>query len=1111
MKITRIMTKLGVAVSLLAYCGIASAQWAGMTNSPPGNLDTCLLLTDGTAMCHEYNTAHWHRLVPDQFGSYKNGSWDPAGMTIADMPNGIDTSGGCNGPGGCTYAPLYYASAVLADGRVVVIGGEYNPANGNQTETNIGFMYDPVKNTWSNQLTEAFGTGVLGDSVSVILQNKTMVIGNTSGTENMESFNPSTLTFTALNDTGKTDNTNSEEGWVILPSGKVLTVDSSVANSFELYDPTTNQWAGQGTTAGITLPDVGGNCHSIELGPAIQLPNGTVLQFSGAPGGQNAIYDVTAGTWSAAPNSFPVGPGSEGQLTVSDGPASLLPNGHALVMASPGCKATGAACTQNSPGCTCTNNLCYTPFNAPSHLFDWDGVNLNEVTSSGSGFANAGSYKSYQGRMLLLPTGEVLVNAYDQGSTQTVELYTGTGNPDDTWRPSVTSGPNSLDPSTTYSISGTLFNGFSQGAFYGDNAQMATNFPLVRITNQSTGHVFYARTHDHSRMGVEAVGDNETISTSFDTPSDPEMSGLCKLEVVTNGIPSKPWTVNGPGLSVPGPLSMTTCQGSSTSTTLNICNTGKQDLNIDNITSSDPQFSVTNPGYSLVISPDACFPFQVNYTPSGTGTTNATLTVTSNDPNFPTKSVPVTGNSPAPSINATVVNGGNFGSTCPGGQSTLTLQITNQSQCNLVVSNIQSSNSGLFPPPSTSLPLTLTADATVDLPVAFTPTNQQCSDSLAETGTITISSNDATGNSSLVIPVQGTLPCPHINSTFANNGSYGNVCSGNFQDMNLQLLNTGQCNLNISSITSTNSGVFILPGNTKYPLVLSADANVNIPVRFEPTGVCSNTVPQVSTITVNSNDPSFPSLTQNASGIEGCPKLVLSPQNLSGIYAYPATVSDPTGTLGCYTDKQITVSNSGICPLTITSLTTSNGLDGAGLPLPASPLEFSVINPTTPITVAPGAAPVPVTIRFKPQILTDQNSMAPDQQTGLLTIASNDPMAADNSAGLCGEPTYHSGARVLVVDANNNPVSSVAKISLASKGLTPAFSETLQPSPALLGAACGNPIQFHLDNETLKPAGTTGNSPRASYVLSAKNGNTQANMSFTLGQCQVQQIILQIK
>jgi hypothetical protein len=62
----------------------------------------------------------------------------------------------------------------------------------------------------------------------------------------------------------------------------------------------------------------------------------------------------------------------------------------------------------------------------------------------------------------------------------------------------------------------------------------------VRITNNATGHVFYARTHDHSTMGV-ATG-SKTVSTNFDVPSGVE-TGASKLEVVANGIPSQPVNV----------------------------------------------------------------------------------------------------------------------------------------------------------------------------------------------------------------------------------------------------------------------------------------------------------------------------------------------------------------------------------------------------------------------------------------------------------------------------------------------------------------------------------------------------------------------------------------
>jgi len=52
--------------------------------------------------------------------------------------------------------------------------------------------------------------------------------------------------------------------------------------------------------------------------------------------------------------------------------------------------------------------------------------------------------------------------------------------------------------------------------------------------------VFYARTHDHSTMGV-ATG-STTVSTHVDVPSAME-TGASTLQVVANGIGSTPFAV----------------------------------------------------------------------------------------------------------------------------------------------------------------------------------------------------------------------------------------------------------------------------------------------------------------------------------------------------------------------------------------------------------------------------------------------------------------------------------------------------------------------------------------------------------------------------------------
>jgi hypothetical protein len=122
------------------------------------------------------------------------------------------------------------------------------------------------------------------------------------------------------------------------------------------------------------------------------------------------------------------------------------------------------------------------------------------------------------------------------GSTRDVELLSSTGLPDPAWAPRIRSVPATLTRGATFQISGIQFNGLSTGSDYGDDALSATNYPIVRITNQATRHVFYCRTHDHSTMAI-ATG-NTPVSTMFDVPATAE-TGASRIQVIANGIASQ--------------------------------------------------------------------------------------------------------------------------------------------------------------------------------------------------------------------------------------------------------------------------------------------------------------------------------------------------------------------------------------------------------------------------------------------------------------------------------------------------------------------------------------------------------------------------------------------
>jgi len=463
-----------VAVTLL---GVAPAQtWTPLTHQPSFQASTALLLTDGTILVQQYFGKQVWKLTPDANGSYVNGTW----TQLANLPSG--------------YAPLYYSSAVLPDGRVIFEGGEYN--NGVQNWTTLGAIYDPKTNVWTS-VTHPSGWSTIGDAQNVVLPNGRFMLANCCTTQSVV-LNPTNLTWTTIG-TGKADEFD-EEGWTLLPDGGILTVDANLGGTktSEKFVTSQKKWISDANTV-VELVDLG----SHELGPAVLRPNGTV--FNGGATAHTAIYTPGAsqglpGTWVAGPDFPKIG---SQQMDQADAPSCLLPNGNVLADVSQGV------------------------FGIGTHFYEFDGANFIAEPAT----PNAPNKSSYEGRMLLLPTGQVL---YTDGSSD-VEIYTPIGSPDPSWLPTVSLSGGTLTHGKTYQISGTQFNGLSQAVAYGDDATAATNYPLVRITNTATGHVFYAKTHNHSTMAVATK--KQVVSTRFDVPAAIE-TGASTLQVVANGLAS---------------------------------------------------------------------------------------------------------------------------------------------------------------------------------------------------------------------------------------------------------------------------------------------------------------------------------------------------------------------------------------------------------------------------------------------------------------------------------------------------------------------------------------------------------------------------------------------
>ena len=470
---------------------------------------TAFLLTDGTVMMQEYKslwegttgltwaTPRWWKLTPDRVGSYRNGSWS----RLADSR--VGRAG--------------FASAVLADGRVVVCGGEYSDASGTykQDENNTCEIYNPVANSWSpfasptNPGSPPVVWSAIGDASCTLLPDGTLMMGSIID-RSVAKLDPATLTWTSMTLRPGVP-ASAEDSWVLMPDNTIAAPSCMAPPSVWVYDIAADQW---NSKTPPPQPAVAFN----EIGPGVLRYDGTAL-FVGA-NSHTAVY--TPGAMSAWTNG-PDLPAENGQtLGVMDGPAAVLVNGNVLVGAAP----------TNVQG----------DYLEPTYFFEFDGTAFQRTNDP----PNNDSETEFT-RLLLLPDGDVLFCR--QTDTSFYAYHSDAAVPQDSFRPVIQACPTSIQPGTTIQVSGLQFNGLSQATAYGDDSQTATNYPLVRILNKQSNHLRYCRTFDHTTvvggntipsMGV-ATG-AAVVTTNVEIPADIEL-GDSSLFVVANGIPSQPFDV----------------------------------------------------------------------------------------------------------------------------------------------------------------------------------------------------------------------------------------------------------------------------------------------------------------------------------------------------------------------------------------------------------------------------------------------------------------------------------------------------------------------------------------------------------------------------------------
>ncbi len=482
----------------------AQGTWTQVTaTAPHQNVGGFMVLSDGSVLCKSNSGGTptgdgnlWDKLTPDIHGSYINGTWS----TIAAMQR----------------TRIFFSSQMLMDGRVYVAGGEYG-TDGTQAGAH-GEVYNPLTNAW----TQCPAPGhIISDANSEILPNGTVLQGTIDASYPTTTiiYNPTTNTYSA----GPTSHAGqNESAWMKLPDNSILYVDEGAQTS-ERFIPSLNQWV-----VDANVPVSLYQASTLETGPCFLLPNGKAI-FFGCP--HTAIYtpsgNNTPGTWVA-------GPDIPGGHATDDAPGAMMVNGNILIAA-------------DVPSET-----------APTFFYEYNYLTnaFTQVGAPGGGTSLAG-ISSYQTTMVDLPNGQVLFGVGQAGTASAkYYVYTPSGSPLVSGKPTIS---NITQTScTNFSITGTLFNGISEGACYGDDFQMASNYPLVRLS--AGGNVYYARTSNWNSTGVMRGSAPDT--TQFTIPSTLPHQAYY-LVVVANGIASDsmlfyPWPLLSSTLSPPAICSNST-------------------------------------------------------------------------------------------------------------------------------------------------------------------------------------------------------------------------------------------------------------------------------------------------------------------------------------------------------------------------------------------------------------------------------------------------------------------------------------------------------------------------------------------------------------------------
>ena len=483
--------------------------------------------------------------------------------------------------------------------------------------------------------------------------------------------------------------------------------------------------------------------------------------------------------------------------------------------------------------------------------------------------------------------------------------------------------------------------------------------------------------------------------------------------------------------------------------TVTLTNAGASALSIANIAAS-ALFSQTNTCGSSLAAGANCS-VSVVFTPTATGTTNGSLTITDSAEGSPqTVVLSGSGNGATVSFSPSSLSFGNQAvNTTSAGQ---TVTMTNTGNAALNITSITAS--GQYAIAGSTCGTTLTASSNCSFTVTFTPTQAG-----TISGSVTVADSGYPNPQSVPLTGVGTQGIATLSPASLTFGVQ--LLNTSSAPQTVTLTNTGNGPITISSISNLTS--FTQTNNCGTTVAVGANCSIN--VTFKPANINVLT----GTININDNAASSPQkISVSGTGTQ----ISLIPTSLNfGTVSVGTTSSAMTVTLTNVGSNSATVSSASFTGTNSTDFAQTNTC-GTSVGAGAS-CVFSV-------TFTPGGAGT----RTATLNIYDSGGASPQAValSGTGYSNANGPVASFNPTGLSfGNQNYKTKSKVMTVTLTNTGSSALTITSIAGGG---DYAETNTCPPSLsAGANCSISVTFTptivgADNGNLSVTDNAPNSPQ---------------------------------